>query len=175
MKKIVIIGSGGSGKSTLARKLGERLGIPVYHLDQLFWKPNWIGVPREEQVRIQNELVLEEEWICDGNYSGTMAIRLQAADTVVFLDLPRTLCAYRAFKRSIQYRNRTRPDMGEGCEERISLEFYKWIWEYPKKKRPAILKKLSELESEKEIYILSSSKEVDAFLDEVGRGRASVS
>ncbi len=66
MKKIAIIGSGGSGKSTLARELGERLHIEVFHLDALFWKPGWVGVPKEEQRLVQNELVEKEKWIFDG-------------------------------------------------------------------------------------------------------------
>ena len=98
MKKIVLIGSGGSGKSTLARQLGERLKIKVYHLDALFWKPNWVGVPKDEQTKVQNDLVKKESWIIDGNYGGTMDIRLNAADTIIFLDIPRTICLYRAFK-----------------------------------------------------------------------------
>jgi adenylate kinase family enzyme len=87
MKKIILIGSGGSGKSTLARKLGDKLEIDVYHLDALFWKPNWEGAPKDEQRKVQNDLVKKEEWIIDGNYGGTMDIRLNAADTVIFLDI----------------------------------------------------------------------------------------
>lgn len=112
MKKIILIGSGGSGKSTLARQLGNKLNIKVHHLDTLFWKPNWEGVPKEEQRTVQNELVKGEKWIIDGNYGGTMDIRINAADTIIFLDIHRTICVYRAFKRIVQYRNKTRPDMG---------------------------------------------------------------
>lgn len=134
MKKIILIGSGGSGKSTLARQLGEKLKIKVYHLDALFWKPNWIGAPKDEQRKVQNDLVKEEEWIIDGNYGGTMDIRLNAADTIIFLDFPRIICVFRAFKRMVQYRNKIRPDMGEGCEERFSVEFFKWIWNIQRRK-----------------------------------------
>lgn len=84
MKKIAIIGSGGSGKSTLARDLGEILYIEVLHLDSLFWKPNWVGVPKVEQKKVQHELIKREEWIIDGNYGGTIDIRLNAADTIIF-------------------------------------------------------------------------------------------
>ncbi len=167
MKKIVLIGSGGSGKSTLARQLGEKLEVNVYHLDSLFWKPNWVGVPKDEQSKIQNDLVKEKEWIIDGNYGGTMDIRLNAADTIIFLDIHRTICIYRAFKRMLQYRNKIRPDMGEGCEERFDLDFFKWIWEYPKTKRPGILKMLERLSKDKKVLIIKSPKEVQEFLDKV--------
>lgn len=167
MRKIVIIGSRGSGKSTLARQLGEKLKRKVYHLDALFWKPNWVGVPKDEQRKVQNNLVKEEEWIIDGNYSGTMEIRLNAANTIIFLDIPRTICVFRAFKRILQYRNKTRPDMGEGCEERFSIEFFKWIWEYPKTIRPKILERLEQLSKDKEVIILKSPKDVQHFLEKV--------
>jgi len=167
MKKIVIIGSGGSGKSTFAKSLGGILESDVHHLDALFWKPNWVGVPREKQKKIQNELVKQEEWIIDGNYGGTMDIRLNAADTIIFLDIPRIVCAYRVLKRMIQYRNMTRPDMGEGCEERFDLNFIKWIWEYPKTKRPNILDRLQQLSNDKNVIILKSPKDVKRFLGKV--------
>ncbi|WLR55568.1 DNA topology modulation protein [Mesobacillus subterraneus] len=167
MKKIVLIGSGGSGKSTLARQLGEKLKINVYHLDALFWKPNWVGVPKDEQRKVQNDLVNKEEWIIDGNYGGTIDIWLNAADTIIFLDINRTICVYRAFKRMVQYRNKTRPDMGEGCEERFDLDFFKWIWNYPKTKRPEILKRLHQLSKEKQVIILKSPKEVRQFFEKV--------
>ncbi|RAN78273.1 DNA topology modulation protein [Bacillus sp. SRB_331] len=167
MKKIILIGSGGSGKSTLARQLGNKLKIQVYHLDALFWKPNWVGVPREEQRTVQNDLIKEEKWIIDGNYGGTMDIRINAADTIIFLDIHRTICVYRAFKRIVQYRNKTRPDMGAGCEERFDLQFFKWIWEYPKSKRPAILKRLDQFNKDKRIIILKTPNEVQRFIKEV--------
>lgn len=164
MKKIILIGSGGSGKSTLAKQLGNKLNIKVHHLDALFWKANWEGVPREEQKKVQKNLIKEEEWIIDGNYGGTMDLRLNAADTIIFLDIHRTICVYRAFKRIVQYRNKTRPDMGAGCEERLDLQFFKWIWEYPNKKKPAILKRLDQLSKGKEVIILKSPNEVKRFL-----------
>lgn len=167
MKKIILIGSGGAGKSTLARQLGAALQIEVIHLDALFWKPNWTPVQREKQVEIQKELVNKEEWIIDGNYGGTIDIRLQAADTIIFLDIPRTICVYRAFKRMIQYRNKTRPDMGKDCNERLDINFLKWIWRYPKTKRPDIVKKLEGLSTEKQIIILQTPKQIQQFIENI--------
>lgn len=167
MKKIILIGSGGAGKSTLARQLGAALQIEVIHLDALFWKPNWTPVQREKQVEIQTELVNKEEWIIDGNYGGTIDIRLQAADTIIFLDIPRTICVYRAFKRMIQYRNKTRPDMGKDCNERLDINFLKWIWRYPKTKRPDIVKKLEGLSTEKQIIILQTPKQIQQFIENI--------
>jgi adenylate kinase family enzyme len=164
MRKIAIIGSGGAGKSTLARKLSEITGIPVYHLDAILWKPNWVMTPKDEQRDIQQKLIMKEHWIIDGNYGGTLDIRLDAADTIIFLDLPWYICMYRALKRMVQYRNRTRPDMREGCKERFDLTFLKWIYHFPKDKRPGILSKLDTLSDEKTIIILPSRKAVKQFM-----------
>lgn len=164
MKKIVIIGSGGSGKSTLAKQLGEKLKLKVYHLDALFWKANWVGVSKNDQIKIQNDLVKEESWIIDGNYGGTMDLRLKAADTIIFLDINRWICMFRIFKRLLKYRNKTRPDMGEGCEERFSLEFLEWIWKYPHDKRPGILNSLADLSVDKKVIILSTPNQVKSFM-----------
>lgn len=165
MKKVILIGSGGSGKSTLARQIGTKLNLNIYHLDALFWKPNWVGVPRKEQIAVQKDLVKKKEWIIDGNYGGTLDIRLHAAETIIFLDIPRTICVYRAFKRMVKFRKKTRPDMGAGCEERIDFGFLKWIWNYPKKQRPEIMKKLAGLSKEKQVVILRSPKQVQRFVE----------
>ena len=120
--------------------------------------------PKDEQIAVQNDLVKKETWIIDGNYGSTMDIRLNAADTIIFLDLSRRICMYRAFKRMIQHRNQTRPDMGEGCEERFSFAFFKWIWNYPTKQKPIILNHLIQLSTNKEIIILKSPREIEEFM-----------
>ena len=49
MERVMIIGCGGAGKSTLARKLGEKTGLPVVHLDQIWWAPgNWQHIEKPE-------------------------------------------------------------------------------------------------------------------------------
>lgn len=166
MKKIMIIGSGGAGKSTLARELGEKLNIEVLHLDNLLWEPNWKQVPKDKQKIIQENIVQNDQWIIDGNYGGTMDIRFQSADTIIFMDISRVICIYRAIKRMFQYRNKARPDMVEGNQERFDLNFYKWIWNYPKDKKPEIIDKLNEMRNEKNIIILKSPKEVQSFIDD---------
>lgn len=164
MRKIIIIGSGGSGKSTLARKLSKILNIKVYHLDMLLWKPNWIGVSREEQIRIQNEILKNDEWIIDGNYSRTIDLRINAADTIIFLDLPRIICLFRVFKRYFKYLHKSRPDMVEGNKERINFDFLKWIWNYPKVIKPIIMNKLKDASNDKKILIMKSPKDIKRLL-----------
>ncbi|MDM5189806.1 DNA topology modulation protein [Bacillus sp. DX4.1] len=167
MRKIMIIGSGGAGKSTFSRELGNLLHIPVYHLDALYWKEDWVLASREEQIQVQRDLVAQDCWIIDGNYGFTMDMRLEAADTIIFVDLPRIQCLYRVVKRRIQYHNKTRPDMGKGCDEQLDFEFLKWVWTYSKVKRPVILEKLQAVSAEKDIIIFRSSAEVAKFLEQL--------
>jgi len=170
MQRIVIIGSGGSGKSTLARRLGERLNLPVYHLDALFWKPGWTPLPKDEFEVIQRGVASGDGWIIDGNYSGSMEIRLRRADTVIWIDLPRLVCLWRVIKRRLMYRGRTRPDMGEGCPEQVDLEFLAWVWNFPKKRRPEITAKLATLSPETTVVHLTSTRAVARFMEEVRKG-----
>ncbi|MGW7945788.1 DNA topology modulation protein [Staphylococcus xylosus] len=163
MKKVIVIGSSGSGKSTFSRKLSERLNIPVYHLDQLFWKPNWVMSTEYEKITIQNSILEKNEWIIDGNYSGILEDRLQLADTVIFLNLPRRICYYRVFKRFFKNIGKTRIDMGEDCKEKISFTLLKFIWNYPKQRKPFLLNKLDKIKENKNIIILSSTKEINNF------------
>ncbi|TDL96631.1 DNA topology modulation protein [Macrococcus carouselicus] len=165
MRRIMIIGSGGSGKSTLARQIGHKLNLPVHHLDAYMWKPNWELSSRAEQREIQSQLMKDDKWIIDGNYSGTMDIRLMEADTVIFLDISRRICTYQAIKRFLQNRHTVRPDMAEGCIEKIDLEFLSWIWNFPRNKKPAILKKLNMLNDNKRIIILKSPQQIEIFLN----------
>ena len=170
VQRVVIVGSGGAGKSTLGRALSERLEIPVIHLDAHFWKPGWVPTPREEWVRAERELTRPETWITDGNFGSTMDARLALADTVIFLDLPRALCLTRVLLRRVRYHGRSRPDMASGCPEKIDLEFVRWIWDYPRTKRPAILEKLASVRaSGGDAVHLRSAAEVARFLEAVNR------
>ncbi len=123
IKRVAIIGPGGAGKTTLARKLGARTGLPVIHLDRLYWSKGWVPTPRETWLEHQREVLAQERWIIDGNYGSTMALLLAAADTVIFLDTPRLRCLWRVLERVLSYRPGTRPDMAEGCHERFNLGF----------------------------------------------------
>ena len=164
MQRILVMGSSGSGKSTLARELGRRLDLEVLHLDAIHFTAGWVEVdPSIEEMRLR-EVVAGERWIIDGNYSRLLDIRLPRADTVVFLDFPRRVCYWRVLKRLITYAGRTRPDMAPGCPEKIDWEFVKWIWDYPKRSRPVVRRRLLAAQDEKRIVVLRSSREVGRFL-----------
>lgn len=164
MRRVLVIGPGGAGKSTLAQELGKLLQIEVLHLDKFYWQAGWVEMPKEEWRATVEEMIGRDSWIMDGNYSGTLEARLKACDTVIFLDMPRSLCLWRVFKRAVTYRGRSRPDMAEGCHERLSLKFALWIWNYPQRSRPKVLKLLEAHQGEKEIVRLKSEAEVKRFL-----------
>lgn len=169
MKKILIIGSSGSGKSTFARRLGKAANLDVIHLDRLYWKPNWIETDDKDQWRKTVENAMKgEEWIIDGNYSGTMEMRLEKCDTVIFLDMPRAMCVYRILKRVAFYRKGNRPDMADGCDERFDWEFIKWVWNYPKRTKPKVEMLLDCCKEKKTIIRLTSKREVENFFVKAG-------
>ena len=168
MKRITVIGPSGSGKSTLSRQLGEKLGLDVIHLDRHYWHPGWIGTPFSDWRSMVEAFVSQERWIIDGNYRSTLDVRMSASDTVVFLDLPRWVCVWRAMKRRLEYRHKPRPDMARGCKERILdpnfPAFLRGIWDYPNRARPDVLSRLSKLDDKTQVVWLRKTHEVKAFL-----------
>lgn len=162
-KRIIIIGCGGSGKSTLARQLGSQLRIPVVHLDQLYWRRDWNPVSEAEfDALLQSELE-KECWIIDGNYNRTMENRLRYCDTVIYLNYSRWVCLSSAFLRVFRNWGKTRPDMGEGCPEKIDFEFIKWIWTFNRTYRKQYLELLNRY-PDKETYIFHRRGESKALL-----------
>jgi len=166
MERIMIVGCGGAGKSTLARQLGEKLGLPVVHLDKLFWHSGWVESTKEE---IDGKIMLElqkERWIIDGNYMRTMPIRMAHCDTVIFLDFNRVSCVWGILKRYLTNIGKVRPDMAEGCPEKIDWEFFVWVWNFNKTKRERIYRMLKEAEGI-ETIVLKNRRAVENFLEQV--------
>ena len=169
MQRILILGSGGAGKSTLARQLGKQLDIQVIHLDRMYWKSGWVESDHAIFDQALQQAMTMDQWVMDGNYSRTIDQRLAAADTVIFLDLSRLVCIGRIFKRRWRYHGRSRPDIAEGCPERLDFEFLRWIWHYPRDNKPRLLNKLKVYEHEKRVIVLRSRRAVQCFIDELRR------
>ena len=165
MKRVAIVGSGGVGKSTFAEELGRRTGISVVHLDRHFWKPNWVPTPREEWVDLQVGLLSGDSWIADGNYGGTLDVRLSRADTVIVLTLPRWQCSWRALKRSLQHRGQE--IQAEGCPEHFDLKFLRWVWHYPTDSRPRLDQAIDRFHERLNVVELASPSAAQSFLDEL--------
>ena len=163
MERVMIIGCGGAGKSTLARKLGEKTGLPVVHLDKLFWRPGWVSISQEEYDVLHRVELAKERWIIDGNFDRTIPERLARCDTVIYLDFSRFSCLMGVLKRILTTYGTVRPDMGEGCPERFDGEFLRWVWNFNKNKREKNYRLLSEVE-EVDIIILKNRRQVERFL-----------
>ena len=163
MRRVVVVGSGGSGKSTFSRELGRRTGLPVIHLDREYWRPGWEETPKDEWKDRVAEMLEGESWIMDGNFGGTREMRMRAADTIIFLDLPRRVCLYRILKRTLKYFGKSRPDMTEGCGERLDLEFIGWVWNYKHQSRMWLMAELDSI-GDKRVIILKNQRQVREFL-----------
>lgn len=127
MQRVMIIGPCGAGKSTVSHVLAAKLDLPLVHMDQLNWQPGWIDAGNERLRTLLAVEVAKDNWLIEGNYGSTMAMRLKRADTVVYLDYPLPLCLWRLMKRIVASYGRTRPDMAEGCPERFDAEFLAYV------------------------------------------------
>ncbi|MGI3903849.1 MAG: hypothetical protein ACRYGP_18160 [Janthinobacterium lividum] len=133
------MGPPGSGKSTLARRLGARMGLPVFHLDQAFHRPGWQPVSDEQFRAAVDRIAAGAAWIIDGNYSGTIGSRFATAEVVVYLDMPTWLTMLRIFKRILGSYGRVRPDAAPGCPERLNGPFLLFAWNWNRLRRTRIL------------------------------------
>ena len=160
MKRVIIIGCPGSGKSTFARKLQSVTGLPLHHLDLIYWKSDRTIVPREEFLEKLHQIMAQEQWIIDGNYASTMEMRMQACDTVIFLDYPPELCLAGAQER----KGKVRPDLPwVESNDLDDSEFMEYIRKFHELNRPTILS-LLEKYSDKEIIIFHSREDAEIFL-----------
>ena len=165
MERILIIGCGGAGKSTLARTLGEKTGLPVIHLDQIWWAPgNWKHMEREDFDARLREEIEKPQWILDGNYNRTMELRMEKCDTVIYLDFPRMICLKNWVGRVIKNWGKARPDMAEGCAEWFDPEMAQWIWNFNKQNRQRYYQLLNEAEGI-ETIVLKNRRMVKRFLN----------
>jgi len=136
MERIAIVGCGGSGKSHLARVLGARLGITPVHLDVVFYDKDWKPLDQEAFAALQRDLVAAPRWIIDGNYASTLPIRLEAADTVIFLDLPGWACLLGIAQRRLRHGGGQHQAIG--VYDRITWGFIRYILGYRRKMAPRV-------------------------------------
>src|SRR5262245_48601957 len=165
MRRVLVIGICGAGKSTFSRALARKTGLPLIHLDKEYWKPGWTGTPKPLWRARVAELVAGDRWIIDGNYGGSLDIRLPRADTVVWFDYPTLLCLRRVVWRKLANYGRVRDDMGEGCLERIDLEFLRFVWTFREKVRPTLVARLGEFGRHLRLVVFCRDREAAGFLD----------
>lgn len=167
MEKIAIVGSPGAGKTTLANALHQELHIKVYHLDRLFWKADWQSIDGPTRVDTMQDIVREEQWIIEGTYIRSSEPRLNAADTIIFLDTHPLKCLWRIIKRHYSERGRSRRDIPEGCVDKLSLHRMVRLLAFRVQERTTLKQKLKQKlidDKPKEIIRLRSQKELEIFL-----------
>lgn len=162
MKKIVIIGPPGAGKTTLARNLGPLLKTKVFHLDRFFWEPGWRGKPKEVRMEIMRDLIQEKRWIIEGTYLNSSEPRLNAADTIIFLDMHPIICLWRVIQRYRKCHKHPRRDIPKGCTDKLTLYRMLKVVIFPFRGRRKLEEKLRRFPQEKVIR-LHSAKEVEVF------------
>lgn len=158
MKKVIVIGCPGSGKSTFARALQEKTGIPLYHLDMLYWNADRTVVEKAVFLSRLAAVMAEEAWIIDGNYASTMEQRMAACDTVIFLDYPVEVCLDGIRAR----RGKPRSDM-PWIEAEEDAEFTLFVKNYKEQQKPAVLE-LFKKYGDKDIIVLESREQANKFL-----------
>ncbi len=161
-RRWLILGSGGSGKSTLARKMSATLDLPLIHLDQEYWGPDWTPTPPEAWTAETTRLAAQDAWVMDGNYSGTLATRIPRAQAVVLLDVHPLKCCWRIVKR--RYDRAPRSDIPPDCSDRLTLEFMYWVLTYRRRSLPRVLARLGEYPN-LPCWTLHTNRDVVAFTE----------
>jgi adenylate kinase family enzyme len=162
MRRVVILGCSGSGKSTLAHAVGEHFGLPVVHLDTLFYQPRW--KPRSSEAfreRITAALA-GDAWVTDGHFAENFDLSIPRAELVVFVHQPRWLCLWRVTRRWVTDRRRSRPDLPEGCREQFDWSLLKWVWSFERQVRPSTEAALATYATP--VVNLNGDREIAAFV-----------
>ncbi|MFH0897964.1 MAG: AAA family ATPase [bacterium] len=163
-KKIAILGCSGSGKTTFAKLLAQELNLPVFHLDQVSWKPGW--VKEEESIIKENHhfICSKEQWIIDGNQINYLQNRIEHADMIIFFNIARWKCFFRIFSRWFRFYKKQRPDLAPGCFEQLRWGYLSYVWKFNKHYTPSILKLLTQAKKTKKVCIFNSNKDAHLFI-----------
>lgn len=162
MDRIAIIGCGGSGKSHLARELSAALGITPIHLDTVYYDQDWKPLGKEEFAAAQRELAAAPRWVIDGNYASSLPIRLQAADTVIFLDLPSRMCLWGIAQRRMRHGGGQHDAIG--VYNRITWNFIRYILNYQRTMAPRVRTLIAEHTGDAEVIVLHSRRATRRYL-----------
>jgi adenylate kinase family enzyme len=166
VERVVVTGPAGAGKSELARRLGEALGLPVLHLDTLYWKPGWVPTPPDEWEALQRRELAAEAWIADAQYDDVLADWVTAADTVVLVDASPLRCLWRLGRRRLNRAASTSTPSGTqpGSVHRALLKFVRNQWVYRRRVRRELLGELSRSRNGRRVVVVRGGSDAAAFL-----------
>jgi adenylate kinase family enzyme len=165
-----VIGCSGGGKSTLSQRLSRRFGLPFISMDrEFYWLPGWVRRDRDVARAMIAEAVAAERWIMDGTGITSFDLRVPRSQLIIWVRMPRWLCLWGVFSRSVRHMGRTRPEMAPGCRERLAdREFLSFIWNFETKTSPRIVRSIHELAPECPVLVLTSRRQMRELLDRVG-------
>lgn len=169
MQRVLVMGSSGSGKSTFARWLSDITGIPFISLDALYWRSGWVTSDNAEFGQRVAEVARQPQWVIDGNCTryGAGELRREVSDTVIWFDLPRRTCMFGIMKRIASSYGRVRPEMAEGCPEKIDFEFFHYVWTYRRQQRPKLLEYFQGLRADQSLVCFTDRMQADDYLREI--------
>ncbi|EAE7363121.1 ATP-binding cassette domain-containing protein [Listeria monocytogenes] len=162
-EKVLIIGPNGAGKSTFATELGKHYNFEVCHLDKLFWQENWNAVAKADfEDKVDNIMSSKKKYIIDGDYFFNLEKRLEHADLVIWIKIPLFLCVANIIKRRFKYMTNVRPDVTEGCDEKLNLSFLLYALKYNKRSGKQT-KELLDNVYDKELFVIDSYKKLKSY------------
>lgn len=162
MKRILVIGCPGAGKTYFSKKLKEIMGLPVVHMDNLYWNEDKTSISFDELNKKLLPYLQNEEWIVDGNYHDTLKLRLEYATDVFFLKMPREQCIEGILERIDQPRD----DIPWVETKKDAVELIEWTIDYEartKADEEALLKEYPNVK----VHIIKNRDDADKYLEKL--------
>lgn len=165
-QRVMVVGCSGGGKSTLSQKLVRTFGLRYISMDrEVFWLPGWQARPREEQRERIATIISEERWLMDGSNASSFDLRLPRSDIVLWVRMPRWRCLWGAISRAVKGYGKVRPEMAEGCPERLDLDFLRYIWNFEQRHAPIFERNFALYGPDVPVFQLKSRKQFRRLLD----------
>lgn len=168
--RVLVIGCSGSGKSRLSQRLASTLDLPYISMDRdVFWLPGWKLRPRPEIVERLQGYVAQPRWIMDGTSPGTLPLRLPRSQLVIWMRPARLVSLFGVLSRWLRYYGRSRPEMADGCPEKIDRQFLAYIWNFERTESPEIEENLAAYGPGVPVLLLKSRAETNRLLAIIGQ------
>lgn len=169
-QRICVVGCSGSGKSTLSQTQCRLLNLTYISMDRdVFWLPGWKLRPRSEAIELIKGFVAGERWIIDGNSPGTLPTRLARADLVIWMRPKRFVSIYGVLSRWLKHRGTVRPEMAEGCPEKIDWDFLKYVWNFEAKEVPQFQEQFEQARDDLAVIVVTSRRQSAELLSELAK------